>query len=395
MQAAADSAAMAGALEFVSDNPSGLSLTDPSYLEIKSKAINQVYATLNYAGYKNGYTDSLRTVKVDTPIIDDTTKKYTITVSVKESRSLALLAAAERIFGKNYTSTIIGTHASARAIWQGDNCLLALKNSGVGFSANGTINLGSSITPQCGLAVNSNDPCAFDTRGSSVSINVPVYTVGGICMTGSPSVPPISHGYAIPDPYVASGARGAIGNYYTNSNVVSNSATCSGSGSRKDCTLPTPAPNTYYSINPMNSVGSQGTLTLSSGTYVFKGGISVGSQQSIIVAPNATVTLIIGGTAFDLSAGGTVNLNAPTIGIFSGITIACLTCTGTSKINGGPTYSGSIYAPNADITYVGNAQSPCVQIVASTINLSGTVSLNDSCIPSQNKSANYYARLTE
>lgn len=395
MQAAADAAAMAGALQFVSNNPSGLSAASNTLEAIKTGAVNEAYASLNYSGYSNGLTDSFRTVTVNSPVIDDISNPYTVTVSFHETRNLSLVAAVTRLLGGNYSSTQIGVRASAQAFWKGNNCLLALSKTGVGFAVNGSVTVGSNNVPKCGIAVDSSDPCAMDTRGTSVNIDVPIYTVGGICMTGSPTQPPTSHGPYIPDPYDVSGSKAYISNYYDSVTSLAPAGTPSGQGAQRGYTLPKAPDNTYYATDPMTNVGPQGVLTLTSGTYVFKNGFNVSSQQTVQVASGGTATIIVGGPTTSIGAGGTLNIPAQTSGPLQGIGFACLTCA-TVNFSGGSSFSGTIYAPNANVAWQGNSGTPasaCLQIVANTISLGGNVKLNDSCASS--KSGNYYARLTE
>lgn len=398
MQAAADAAAMAGAMEISFQNPSGLAKGSTGYEAILTKAINQSYGTLSYSGYVNGHTDSSRTVEVDPPTVDDVNFPFTVAVSFREIRVFSILGAAYRIFGTNYTSTVISATARARALNAGDNCIISLSNSGAGsISAGGSLTLG---TPNgCGIADNSTDKCALSTTGTSAVINVPVNLVGGNCATGSPPPLNISYGYPTPDPYALNGVSQALTNYISSETqgAASTYSTCTGSGSTKSCTLSAPPAGTSLGDMkswPNPSVGSQGTLTLTGGTYVFDS-LNIGAGQTIKSASGTYSTVIVESGILNVAAGGTVDIHAPPTGTFAGVAFACIKSCTAVYFSGGPDFKGAIYAPNASVSLSGNPSSACIQIIASTFTMSGNVTLNDQCPEIPTRSSRFAVRLIQ
>lgn len=392
MQAAADSAALAGAMEIALQNPSGSVKGSTHYVGIMQAAINQAYGTLSYAGFVNGGTNGNRSVTVDAPTIDDSAAPYTVTVSLRETGVFDLLRMASTLLGSNYTSTVIGAHAKARASNAGDNCIISLAKTGSGsITGNGSLTLG---TPNgCGVASDSSDPCALSTTGSSAVIAAPVNLVGGSCVTGNPPPLNISYGYPTPDPYNLNGTKAALGSYIQ-SVTPNSSPSCtstSGSASTKSCVLAVPAPGVSLRQPGNADWGTHGTLTLQQGVYVFDS-LSIGSGQTLTSSGHATV--IVRGNS-TVSAGATVNLQAPTTGNFAGIAFACLgTCT-TLSFQGGPNFKGSVYAPNAAVDFGGNPSSACIQLIANTISLSGNVTLNDNCPEISVRSSRFGLRLIQ
>jgi hypothetical protein len=123
------------------------------------------------------------------------------------------------------------------------------------------------------------------------------------------------------------------------------------------------------------TVGGNFNLRLS-GTYIINGALNLGGNASLI---GTDVTLILEGST-TIPANVIMNLTAPTSGPYNGIVMfqpssnsSALSIAG----NAGSTIKGVIYAPNAPVTFTGNAGATLyTDFVTKSLTLAGNASFN-------------------
>ncbi|MGY4506347.1 hypothetical protein ACVWYH_010304 [Bradyrhizobium sp. GM24.11] len=127
--------------------------------------------------------------------------------------------------------------------------------------------------------------------------------------------------------------------------------------------------------------------TLGTGIYYVSGNINLTGNNETVTANNATFVLT-GNTSAISSTGNhqTWTITAPTTGWNAGIAIWEPNSTGSNLIatgnNSTATITGVIYAPQADVQYVGNSGNTptCTQIVAKTVEFGGnSISITGDC----------------
>jgi hypothetical protein len=318
-QTAADSAAVAGALEI---------------------KYGDVTAAAKAASAQNGITDGTggATVTVNNPPTSGSHigSSY-VEVIVSQSQSTIFMG----LFGRRAMTV------SARAVAQNGGsaygCVLALAPTGTGMSLTGNFDL---IAPNCGLTVDSTDPAALDFTGKAGTIAAgSVGVVGGVSGSSGGTQPvtgivaqsdPLSYLIALmPDPTV---------------NPLKATCTVPNAGGKKGAGILTgtvsPGGGTVcYSGNVTIS-----NATLNAGTYVFTGNVTLDSS---VQTNGATLDLNSG--SLQENTGTVLNLNPPAPGsTFYGISImAPPTNTSTLAFAQGDatgTINGTIYAPGAAMT---------------------------------------------
>jgi Flp pilus assembly protein TadG len=260
-----------------------------------------------------------------------------------------------------------------------NNCVIALSPTGNGLSISGNASLNSA---QCGVYVNSSaNNAASVVGGSSINTNF-LNVVGGITgggnITGSQStgVSPLA------DPYIGLPINLPAGCNQTNFSVASGA--------------------NGGTINPGVYCGGmdiKGTVNLAAGVYYLieqgnKGGDFKANAQAVITGTGVTIILThrLSNKPFgtvDISGGASINLSAPTTGTYTGVLFFGDRNTPsnfTESFVGGSNqvFSGALYFPSANIKVAGNsggAGNPCLQLVASTITITGTSAVSTGCTP--------------
>ncbi|WP_281414356.1 TadE/TadG family type IV pilus assembly protein [Thalassovita aquimarina] len=267
-------------------------------------------------------------------------------------------------------------------------CILALSDT-----ASGAITVGGSTNVKlnnCVVTSNSAAQDAFAMENSaSLMTTECVHAVGDVVytsnlhLTGCPApkvMQPKSR-----DPY-ADRAEPVLWGECRNGNI----------GHPQYTTTVTPTddhPNGMKSKTFCNGVSLKGDVIFEPGLYIIDGGtLSINSQANITSSGGVTFFLTNGATV-QYNGGADINLAAPTSGPTSGLLFweskdnNSGTYTGTGdishKFNGGSsmTLQGAIYMPASNVTFNGNsnAQNGCTQIVADTVELSGTSDLAVTC----------------
>ena len=361
LQLAADSAAYAGATY--------VPIYGPSYVGLTGLISNEVTAIITNM-FPSG---SLPTIN-PSPSLDTTIKPYTVTVNLSETVNGLLLGAARKLAGASNTgnSIDISVQAKARAQLAGDFCWLALSpTASQSVSFNGSVTVGSPTGSSCGIAVNSNAANAMDSRGSAVSVNVPVSVVGGYQYTGNPPPINLNYSYPVPDPYDLNGTKNTLQGL----SVAAFGATGSIKGSGT-------APNSNAVSGTHYTNFSSGNTILPSGTY-YLDNISMSGNSSVTTAPGASVTIIISpdpNATISMGKNNTFSINAPSSGNLTGIGVTSMS-TATAYLYGNPTFSGAMYFPNGSVAMGGNFSSNCMQIISQTISISGNPTISDSGCP--------------
>lgn len=335
MQEAADSAAYAGAL----DKRSGGDDTE-------------VAAVAKLTSSQNGFAEPKTTIQV-----------VSAAANGGGAVEVVLTDKAERFFTGMFLAkdpTLL-TRATATYRDASDACILALSptaSKAVNFS-------GSSSTTLTGCSVmsNSNASDAMNIQGAALMSTTCVIAVGGAHVTSGLTLTkcsaPLTGQASVADPYAS---------------------------------LPTvTAPSGCYGKNPgggtidavksyCNGLTLKDTTTLSAGTYYVDGDFTV-SSNSII--SGVGVTIYVKGKV-SIPSNSTVNLQAPTSGIYKGVLIfADRNNTQTLKFNGtaNSQMTGAIYAAKGDVEYAGNfsGQNGCTQVVGFTVTWTGAATVGINC----------------
>lgn len=263
-----------------------------------------------------------------------------------------------------------------------NNCVIALSPTGNGLSISGNASLNSA---QCGVYVNSSsNNAASVVGGSSINTNF-LNVVGGITgggtITGSQAtgVSPLADPYSgLPINLPAGSCDPAHTNFTVasgaNAGTISPGVYCGGMDIKGTVNL---APGVYYLIEQGNKGGD------------FKAG-----AQAVITGTDVTIILThrLPNKPFgsvDIVAQASVNLSAPTTGTYAGILFfgdPDIPSSATQSFVGGSNqvFSGALYFPSSNIKVAGNsggAGNPCLQLVASTITITGTSAVSTGCTP--------------
>jgi hypothetical protein len=277
-------------------------------------------------------------------------------------RPLALVFAKLFVAG---TSATISAASVAEAIptSSAQPCILSLGTTSPAVSVSGTSTIAAT-----GCSVRSNG--GVTVTGTSSITAASVYAGSTITTTGGATVlaPKHQNSGEIPDPYANDAAvQGALGQLSSCSSCTS--VSLSGQTSR------TIGPGTYSSI----SLSGNSSLTMSPGLYVVDGDISV-SSGSWITANG--VTIVTSGSV-SLTGSAVTTISAPaagaTGGAVPGMAIAgpsakSVSMTGTSNL----VVNGAVYFPHAALSFSGtwgNAASPCLELIAQTVTVTGTADL--------------------
>jgi hypothetical protein len=326
LQIAADSAAIAGAVEEkVSSVPGDI------------QALGQTASTQN--GFTNGSNQV--TVTINTP---PASGPHAGAAGYVE----AIVSQVEPVFFMklfSFTTMRVTARAVAFAGATSSNCVLATNlNQAATIDLQGSFNANF---PGCSVVDNSNSPSALDFTGGGGSLTAgSVGVVGGAAgHTGDSSPAPVTGIAPMSDPLASLPAPP----YDPASCTAAPSGTAWG---------PAAAGGTVcYSGNVVVSKN----VTMSAGTYVFTGDLQLNGHGSLT---GTGVTLYFAGPNGQLGDPGngntTLNLTAPTTGTYNGILIyQDRTDANLGEFNGTPitNLTGIIYMPGAPLEFSGNTVS--------------------------------------
>jgi hypothetical protein len=348
MQTAADSAAMAGAAEI-------------NYGDVTTAA--------QADSAQNGFTDGSNGVTVAVHIPPSSgphaggSKAGYVEVIVSQSQPTIFMKILNR------GAMVVSARAVATVV-PSSNCIYTLGKSGTDIDQTGS---GSFAVSNCSILDDSSDPTAALKRTGSGSISAQaIGIVGNYSQTGSGSISPTptTGMTAVSDPlsltapsYVASSCNAAFSH--------------SGSSS---VTIPGPStPGGTICYDGISNVGS-GTITFPAGTYVINGNFSNAGSAGLS-GTGVTFYLPPGSNSFSVSGSGTINLSAPTTGMYSGILF--YQAPGdikTMSINGSSsgTFNGIFYAPTAELDLTGSTGATFnTDLVVGSLKITGSVNMSD------------------
>ena len=356
VQAAADSASVAGAAEIESANVS---------------AAAQATAT------QNGYTNNVNgaTVTVNNPPLGGLHAGNSRYVEV-------IITQAQQTFFMGYITRRNTVTVSARAVAAtvaGQTCVYALATSGTDISAS---NDAQFSVPSCGIVADSSNGSAIAVSGSANITATSVGVVGNYSVdnSGSKITPtPVTGISAASDPLA-----GVPAPTYTASSCTADPLSHYGNGGSSYSVGPGSTYSTTQSGNLVcyNSltIGSNGdNVTINPGTYVITGALTFNSQPNL--GGNGVTFYLVGSGSVNIGNGATINLSAPTSGTYSGILFFQDRADATAaQLEGGASSSmnGALYFPDAALT-IGNGSNTTVSapIVAKTLTLVGGTHFTD------------------
>ncbi|MBB3234497.1 pilus assembly protein TadG-related protein [Phyllobacterium endophyticum] len=340
LQAAADASAYAGALEKASGSGT------PAIVAAATSS-----ATSNY------FETSTGEIEVFTP-------PSTGPNTTKRAVEVILHQRLGRFFTSIYSQTPVLTQARAVALIAEASkaCILALDPS----ASNAALFSGSSDVKLkgCSVIANSIDPNAIKVQGSA-KLEVDCLISAGGVDTGNGAVKtvcaaPITKASIASDPFAGIAAPQA-------------SATC------QNAKANSLKPGTYCS-----GLALSGNVSLSPGVYVIKGGDFKINANARVQGDGVTIYLAEG-SRVSMNGNATVQLSAPTSGVYSGI----LFFGDRSSVGGSNTFNGTadslltgaLYFAVQQVRYLGNfsGEGGCSQVVAGTIEWTGNTGINQDC----------------
>jgi hypothetical protein len=340
LQAAADAAAYAGALEKRAGSKNPAALT----------AATAVAKT-------NGYVSSIGTAVLNSPPLTGTHK-------TAKSVEVILQETQPRFFSSLFIQTAVVIKARAVAVYEdaGSACILALHKS----ASKAALFSGSSTSKFIGCSVMANSLAtdAVTVQGSGKLETSCVYSVGGVsvtaglkldeCNSAQIGVSPVGDPYADRDPPVAGASQSTSGS--------------------------TLSPGLYN-----GGMTLSGTKTLSAGVYTVSGG-DLKINANAHISGSGVMFYLTNGARVSINGNATVNLSAATTGTYSGVLFfGDRADTGASKntFNGTATslLTGAIYFASQTIQFLGNFSGidGCTQVVGLTVEWSGNANISKDC----------------
>lgn len=337
LQATADAAAYAGALEQISgsDKPT-------------------IVAAATQSAASNGLGSG--TIVVNTPPASGpNTAKKAVEVIVGQN--------LDRMFTSLFTQGQVPEQARAVALITNASkaCVLALDPSASQaalFSGNTSVKLIG-----CSVMANSIASDAIKVQGSAALQADCLITAGGVSLNNpvtSVCAAPITQALPAADPFADLPAP-ATSNPCQNANKS------------------TLKPGTYC-----NGLSLSGTVTLQPGVYVIQSGDFKVNANANVTGDGVTIYLA-GSSRVSMNGNANVSLSAPTSGTYSGVLMYGdrTSIGGQSTFNGTATslLTGALYFPKQQVNYLGNfsGQNGCTQVVADMIQWSGNSTINQDC----------------
>jgi Flp pilus assembly protein TadG len=380
IQRAADSAAMAGVYAIAQDKAVGTC----------SNITGATYANpVAYDLKKNNHFWDTPTCTVTNPpstgsyAADPDAVKVDLSIQKQLSFSGMFLTSAPTIRAS----------ATATIVPSGKYCAISLINtSTTGISAGGTAN----VNLGCGMITNSISMDAAVAFGSSTVTASPVAAVGGIDATDNwgagtvlqPFTIAADDPFANVNPPTPTGCQTFNNLTQTNNNNPGQTIDMTAAGS------PLTAGGTYCIKENGGNLNIQGNVILPSGTYVLdRTNLTMTNNNASLTCHSCTFILTSAdGTGIgDLSLqGGKVDVSAPDSGTYSGIAFyqdrrasQCLNNCNLLNGNSSSSLVGALYFPNQQLTFTGTAgmTTHCLQMVALTLQFSGTSAIDNVCDP--------------
>ncbi|WP_353025729.1 pilus assembly protein TadG-related protein [Mesorhizobium sp. M0991] len=339
LQAVADAAAYAGALEKVSgsDTP-------------------KIVSAATASATTNGWGPSAGTIEVfSPPSAGPNVGKKAVEVVVHQN--------LDRFFTSIFTQNAVGAQARAVALITDASkaCILTVDPS----ASKAALFSGSSTTKLTGCSVMSNSiaPDAIKLQGSA-SLDVDcLISAGGVSLSNvvkTVCASLITQALPAADPFADLPTPPA-----TNPCQNGNQSTLQ--------------PGTYC-----KGLSLSGNVTLSPGIYVIEGGDFKASSNANI-SGEGVVIYLAGTSGVSMNGTATVKLSAPTSGTYSGVLFygdrANLAGSNTFNGTADSLLTGALYFPTQGVNYLGNfsGKGGCTQVVASTVQWSGNANIIQDC----------------
>ena len=248
---------------------------------------------------------------------------------------------------------------SARAVAamaKSNGCVYSLGSSGAGIAITGNATMD---VQHCGIFDDSISSNALDIGGNATLNAQAIGVAGGYSNTGNGSVTPTPIQGMVPE-------------------------------SDPLASLPEPNPSSYPSCSAYNgsktinqgcytaiSINQNTTLNLNPGLYVIDGDLTLNGN---ITVTGTDVTIYLMGTT-NISGNVTLNLTAPTSGVYNGVLFFQSRSDANAAAiggNSGSTLEGILYFPNAAVTVTGNSGSTIyADFIAQSLALNGNASFQD------------------
>lgn len=242
-------------------------------------------------------------------------------------------------------------------------------NIALNASASQAILFSGNTTPKqtgCVTMSNSIASDAIKLQGSATLQTDCLISVGGVSLANTPTMvckAPITQALPAADPYASLPTP-------TASNPCKNV-----NGNKTSQTLQA---GTYCS-----GMDLKGNVTLSPGVYVVEGSLKVNANA--VISGTGVTIFMSGSNTVSMNGNATVTLSAPTSGAYSGVlfygdrtgSAAQSTFNGTAS----SLLTGAIYFPRQQVNYLGNFSgiNGCTQVVADTIQWSGSTIIKQDC----------------
>lgn len=381
LQRSADAASVAGALNYgVSTSAQVAAGVAADVAEVNGAA---GAASRSWNASTKTLSDGNVTVVVGPGVVNSSNTSVTVTVSQTLSNSFTgILNITQPTLTASAAADATPSTATSQA------CILALNSAG-GVTVQDVVESGSASATLYNCALRTN--ASLQLSGTATVHASNVYTVGNINMTGSSAItattvagtinkvssatitgtilPPAT---AETDPYAGNTALATAFTYLSGSGKTALNV-----GGVTHTTL---SPGVWSSW----SIGASGVVTLNPGLYVIQGAVTINGAA---IVSGTGVTIIHGGN-ITLGGSAQVTLTAPgpspTGGAVPGVLLGSPNAL-TVSLTGGSSFplTGVVYYPKGAVTLAGSAvpggSSGCLELIASTLTISGAVSLSANC----------------
>jgi hypothetical protein len=343
VQAAADSAAIAGASE--------LKYGDVS-TAAKASAAN------------NGMTDGSNgaTVTVNNP------PAFGLHAGNASYVEVIIAQTEPNIFSLFTGSSITAKARAVAFLGAGQNCIVTLGQTNTDISLVGNAAIDAT---QCGISADSTDPSALSANGNASITAKSIGVVGGVSTTHNVKITPtpVTGMAPVSDPlaFLSDPTVPPVGGCQPHLSLAGNGTT--------NLT----APGGVVCYDGISVVGNR-NVNFGSGTYIINGSSLSFGGNGTISGSNVTF-YFTNGASLQAAGNAVLDLSAPTSGTYDGILFfQNPTDTASSSIvgNGGADLQGIIYLPDASLSFTGNASAQLyVALVVQSVSFNGNAKLLD------------------
>jgi hypothetical protein len=342
-QAAADEAAISGAMEVAAGKPDWAA---------------QALCTARQNGFDSAVAlppcpNALAGATVNKPPTSGTYSGNNSYVEVILSQQQSALFANFNPI--NLASVTIKTRAVAGPNSSSPVCVLALHTSGTDVTVAGN---GDADLTGCSVDTNSNSASSVALNGNNSQLTAYTINTSGQVSQGNGTLTlttaATTNAAATPDPYAGA--------------VHAMPAPCApGTSSTPP---PTPSPGCYTSISITSNV------VLAAGVYYINGGSFSVTGHVVVTGTGVTIVLFNSATV-NIAGQANVTLSAPTSGAWQGVLFwqdaASSPCCTTDSVagNGSINLTGALYFPHGNVSFTGNSGSNCTVLIANTVTFAG------------------------